>query len=190
MKRKTIVLSLTTKGSLQKAIEKIDEYSNSIDLKVQLFLSKLLEVGIYVGQANCGVYGQNIAFKADIKANDKGFDGILIAMNQGKVIRSWMRGGNVVSAEVNPILMAEFGSGWLANVIQEGSYNANQLNVGQGTFPGGTHAFDRNGWYWKEPGSNELHHSYGEKPTYPMYKASMAIIMQIDAIGKEIFSNS
>lgn len=189
MKRKNIVhISLTKKGSLNNAIEFLENYTNSINYKTQLFIDKLLDDGISVGQANCGVYGDHIAFRKDFRYSEDGIDGIIIAMNTSMVRREWIRNDVIVSAEVNPILMAEFGSGWLANVMQSDGYRGNELNVGQGTFPGGTHAFDPEGWYWVDT-NGDKHHSIGERPTYPMYKASMAIIMQISKRAKEVFED-
>ena len=81
--------------------------------------------------------------------------------------------------------MAEFGSGWFAEVL----FDDVPLNkVGQGTFPGQKHAFQPGGWSYQ--GLNgEWYHSKGFKPSHPMYHAQLAIYDQMIAIAKEVFSS-
>jgi len=80
-------------------------------------------------------------------------------------------------------LLAEFGSGWLANIS-----NWNVPGVGQGTMPNAEgHAFDRDGWWWYDTNGNK-HNSYGEKPTYPMHAAMVAMMMEVDRIAREVFN--
>ena len=79
--------------------------------------------------------------------------------------------------------MAEFGSGHLAEVLFD------IAGVGQGTFPGQTHAFD-DVWHWKEwrdDHTGEWHHSKGFRPTHPMYQAEMDMIKEVVNIAKEVY---
>lgn len=186
MKRENIInLSLTTPGSLTKALKRIQDYETEITKKTEIFISKLLENGISTAKRNSGKYRKYIYFEQKVYTYGQ-FDtiGLLIATDSQKIISKWMRHGEVVSAEVSPLLMAEFGSGWFAQVY----FPAVKGIVGQGTFPEGKHAFDEEGWFWREPGSNEIHHSYGEKPTHPMYAATMAMIMIINKVALEVFN--
>ena len=183
---KQIRLSLTTTGSLDKAIKRLQQFAEEeLTIKTELFLQELLKKGIKAGEKSCGKYRKYITFEQPIIYSFGEYDtvGIIVARDSQKIISKWMRGGEVVSAEVSPLLMAEFGSGWLAQVkfpSVEGKY-------GQGTFPDGTHAFDVEGWFWREPNSNVTHHSYGERPTHPMYAASMALIIEIERTAREVF---
>lgn len=180
-----IRLSLTTPGSLQKVIKQLENYrDNELHTKTEMFISALLERGIKAASLSSGKYRNYISFEKKIYSYGN-FDtvGLLIAKDTQKIISKWMRGGEVVSAEVSPLLMAEFGSGWLAEV----NFPAVVGKVGQGTFPGGTHAFDVEGWYWTDLDGNK-HHSYGERPTHPMYAASMALIIEIERTAREVFS--
>lgn len=185
---KRLYVSLTTDKSIEKAIEKLEEYKRELHAKTEEFVSRLIEAGIDTAESNCGQYAGMIVFKKHVFTFDDGVDGVLIATDGAKIVREWMRNGSVVSAEVSPLLMAEFGSGWLANVMSSRDYRSNALGVGQGTFPGQTHAFDKDGWWWKTP-DGETHHSIGEAPTYPMYSALMAMLFEVDRIGKEVFGN-
>ena len=76
--------------------------------------------------------------------------------------------------------MTEFGSGW-------GAENPMKIpGVGQGTFPGQTHAFDKEGWYWLDENDN-LNYSRGITAKMPMYKASIRIQEIAIKKAKEIF---
>lgn len=181
---KRINISITTKGSLNKAIEQLEQYKKSLVAKTELFVSKLLDIGINTAKDNSGAYEQYISFYKEIDSNEFGCTGLLIAADSKKIISQWYRGGQLVSAEVSPLLMSEFGSGWLAKVY----FPAVEGEVGQGTFPDQRHAFDPNGWSWTDE-NGVKHHSIGEQPTHPMYSALMAMIYQVNAIAKEVFGN-
>lgn len=187
MKRENIInLSLTTPGSLTEALKRIEDFQKGLNAKTEMFVSLLLEKGIRTAKAYGGQYKRYLHFEQNVY-NDKVFDtvGLLIGADNQKIISEWYRGGEIVSAEVSPILMAEFGSGWLAQVY----FPAVKGLVGQGTFPGQRNAFNEDGWYWEDPNDDEyeLHHSYGETPTHPMYQALMAMINEIDRASKKAF---
>ena len=106
---------------------------------------------------------------------------IMLASENGKIISSWKTKDGIKTAEVSPLLMAEFGSG-------RGAENPMKVEgVGQGTFPNQTHAFDMEGWYWIDLEGN-LNHSYGITAKMPMYKARNIIIEKVTTIAKEVFS--
>ena len=104
----------------------------------------------------------------------------MLASENGKIISTWKSYGEIKSAEVSPLSMAEFGSGW-------GAENPIQIpDVGQGTFPGQAHAFDKEGWYWTDEDDN-LNYSRGITAKMPMYKASIRIQEIAIKKAKEIF---
>lgn len=178
---KKINVSLTTKGSIEKAIRALEDYKKKIIRKLETFVLRLMDAGIESGIANSGQYKGMIVFQKEIDSNDDGVDGVLIATDGQKVIREWRYNGGTRVAEVSPMLMAEFGSGWLSKVLD------NVEGVGQGTFPGQTHAFDKDGWWWETP-DGEKHHSIGEAPTYPLHSALFTMMFEVDRIAKEVFS--
>lgn len=177
-----INISLTTLGSLQKAIDELNAYKQSLRDKAYIFIDRLLSIGIQTAESNSGEYQGWIFYYSNIIVAEYDCIGILIARDKGKIISEWYKGGQIVSAEVSPLLMAEFGSGWLAEVL----YNV--PNVGQGTFPGQTHAFDEGGWSWTTP-DGVLHHSEGIKPTHPMHAAELALINNVVSVAREVFGN-
>lgn len=181
---KRINISLTKQGSITKAIEQLEQYKKDLATKTELFVSRLLHEGKITAEANCGAYGQYITFREELDANEYGCTGLLIATDREKIISQWYRGGKLVSAEVSPLLMSEFGSGWLAKVY----FPSVEGEVGQGTFPGQRHAFDPNGWSWTDE-NGVRHHSIGEQPTHPMYSALMTMIFEVNRIAREVFGN-
>jgi hypothetical protein len=185
---KRLYVSLSNQKSLEKAIRELKEYKRTLHEKTEQFVARLIDVGIDTAESNCGQYAGLIVFKKHLFTFEDGVDGVIVATDGSKIVREWMRDGSVVSAEVSPLLMAEFGSGWLANVMSTQDYRSNTLGVGQGTFPGQTHAFDKDGWWWQTP-DGERHHSIGEAPTYPMYSAMLAMQFEVDRIGREVFGN-
>lgn len=175
-----ITLELS-KSSIKKALRGVRNYENTLRLKSQLLIERLLEVGISVAYQHTGKYEGYVEFTKEIDIGDKQVVGVLIGRDLKPFISEWKFKGGKRSVEVSGLLMLEFGSGWLADVRWD------VPGVGQGTFPGQTHATDPDGWWWEDLDGHK-HHSIGEVPQYPMYNADMRMIEQIDAIAKEVFS--
>lgn len=171
-----------SKQSIDALIKQLKDYEEELNTKCKKFVSRLSEEGIKVAMVNRGEYGDTIGFKTELKASETGATALMVATGQG-ITRSWRYKGEYKTAVINPLLMAEFGSGWLADTTMHENVPG---NVGQGTFPGQKHAFDEAGWYWTTP-DGVRHHSYGEAPTYPMYRASVAMINKINEVAREVF---
>lgn len=178
-----IYLSLTKKGSFEAAIKQLEHYKERLDQNCEEFVRRLMEIGVETAEDNTGRYRGLIVFHKHLYSDDSWVDGVIVATDGTKLIREWYHGGEIVSYEVSPLLLAEFGSGWLAKVLDH------VPGVGQGTMPGAYgHAFDKDGWSWVSP-DGEKHHSFGEAPTYPMHTAVYAMMFEIDRIGREVFGN-
>lgn len=182
---KQIEISLNTK-SLKKAIKELKQYRDSLSAKNELFVNRLLDVGIKVAYQHADNFGKYIGFEKEIEGGGTRCVGIFKGINKEPVISEWDYYGERKTAEVNMLAMAEFGSGWLSEVLFHIS------GVGPGTFPGQTHALDEHGWWWKEwdpAHKGEWVHSYGLRPSHPMYYADMEMTQQIEKIAKEVFSS-
>jgi hypothetical protein len=180
MAKKMCYLSLfggKKSANINKVISQLEEYRDSLSGKAKLFKERLIEAGIDTAKSNCGEYAGYIVFEPKNLDGDISY---LIAFDGEKIIREWKYKGGVKTATVSPLLMAEFGSGFLAKVLDD------VPGVGQGTFPGQKHAFDAKGWWWETP-DGVKHHSYSEAPTFPMHSASMAMLFEADRIAKEVF---
>lgn len=160
----------------------MDKYKLRISEKSALFVERLLDVGIKVAYQHTGRYTGYVEFTKETENGNKQCVGMLIGKDTKPFVSTWiLKDGTKRQAEVSGILMSEFGSGWLADVIWS------VPGVGQGTFPGQTHAENANGWFWTDTAGKE-HHSIGEAPYYPMYNAEMAMLEQINSIAKEVFN--
>ena len=184
MRGKRINISLTRKGDIEKAIKELRDYQKHLNWQLGEFFRRLMDVGIETAQDNSGHYKGYIRFEKQISVSDDEAEGLLIATDGKRLIREWYTSKartHKRSYEVSPLLLAEFGSGWLAEVLD------NVPGVGQGTMPHSYgHATDDDGWYWYDEDGIK-HHSIGEAPTFPMHTALIAMENEVDRIAKEVF---
>lgn len=170
--------------SVQDAIDEIERYKESLVYKCTVLVSELQKIGIDTAVENVGKYGTLIIFEEQIgvRQTATGAKCCIKAKDAMKIISEWMYKGEVKTAEVSPLLMAEFGSGHYA------LDDANVPGVGQGTFPGQKHAFDPQGWWWVDP-QGQKHHSKGQVPTLPMHKAIVEMREQIVEVARRVFAD-
>lgn len=171
--------------SIEDTVKQLEKYKNSLAVKNEIFVMRLLDEGIKVAQENVSGFGKYITFTSDIEG-DIHCIGKLIAADSQKIESEWDYFGERKTATLSPTLLSEFGSASLAEVLFpiEG--------VGQGTFPGQTHAFDEGGWWYKEwqpDNKGKWKRGNGIKPTHPMYFADMQMKENIKKIAKEVFSD-
>lgn len=178
---RTFNINKLSESEINKVIKQLTKYKNNLERKTRTFVSKLAEKGIEVARANGsfadedGVYSDMIVFKKTLEGSGSEHTAIILATSSPMEV-IWDSG----SAEINPLLMAEFGSGWNAmNPL-------GVIGVGQGTHPTQTHAFDPKGWYWRVNG--ELHHSVGVVPNQPMYKAILEMHTEVNNVIREVWS--
>lgn len=175
----TIKIDLFNKDSIRQAKKELKEYKKNLAKKCETVVSELIKVGITTAKLNCGEYGKVITFRKEIPSKDSnGVIGRIVAVGT-PVYR--MQSGEQVA--VDPLLMAEFGSGFKTEVLDM------VPGVGQGTFPGQTHAFDPRGWWYTDIETGESVHSYGESPSHPMHNAMLEMIASVDRVLREVFGN-
>ena len=168
--------------SISHAIGELKRYKNDLAIKTEVFVRRLIDAGISVAEKNTGGFGKYISFSKEGKGGIRTV-GYLVAEDRSITVE-WDYKGEKRTAKLSPLLMAEFGSGKLAEVLFAIS------GVGQGTFPGQTHAFDEKGWNykeWQDDHKGKWHHSVGYAPTHPMYKADMEMIQKVEEIAREVF---
>lgn len=174
-------LSLNTPNGIDTIIKKLEDYEKDLTDKCVSLVNRLQDIGIQTAYANTGQYAGMILFYKSLTPTENGADGLLIGTDSQKIVREWRYNGGIKSAVVSPLLMSEFGSGWFAEVLDV------IPGVGQGTFPGQTHAFDSQGWFWTDTDGNK-HHSMGEEPTHPMHNAYIEMLAEIDSVASEVFN--
>ena len=180
MAKKVLKANIFSPSSIQELQKQLGDYKNSLNDKCEQFVRELAESGISVAKQSVGNFGKYITFSVKTEKEQNGCKGVLFASNTGIIKSEWRTQDGVKTADVSPLLMAEFGSGMKAE---------NPMNVpgvGQGTFPGGTHGNDPSGWWWMDL-NGEWHHSRGVTPTMPMYHASLEMITQIQDIARRVF---
>ena len=180
---------------IERAKDKIRQYEKELTLKCHTFVERLAECGIEIAKQNKGELGQYITFGKTVDATKYGASGIMYGTSPS-VWQFWLdKNNDVKSAEIMPILMAEFGSGGKAvdavgggDKLADGTTSAEiarRMGMGRGTFPGQTHA-DQDEWWWKTL-DGEWHSSSGFEPTMPMFKAAIEMEVQLHNIVKEVF---
>lgn len=180
MAKRVFKADLSVKGIEQLKKDLLNYKDNTLPNLLKQYVTALAQEGISVGKQNVGGFGKYITFSIQTEVTKDGCKALMLASENGKIISTWKSYGEIKSAEVSPLLMAEFGSGW-------GAENPmNVPGVGQGTFPGQTHAFDKEGWYWIDEDDN-LNYSRGISAKMPMYKASIRIQEVAKKKAKEIF---
>ena len=164
-------------GDINVVFEHIEAFKNQIQMKLERFVSELADVGIEVIQDNIRVeydgevrnFGDAVLFQKDIQGDSETVTCILTAEGQ-PYLKEWLIG----MAMVNPLLMAEFGSGAFA------------VGGAQGTFPNQTHAMNPP-WFWRDS-NGKAHMSYGNEPSRPMFKAKEEMERQIREVAERVFS--
>lgn len=182
MKKKTIQIDLNTKRyGIDKAIKALQSYKKDlVEKQCAKFCEKLIQRGIKVSVVNCGDYGRYIEFDCIPKEKtDSKVTFLYTASKTQDITVTWKTKDGEKSEDIDPLLMAEFGSGWLA--INKWNYSG----AGQGTHPQQTHAFDPDGWWWTD--DTGTHHSYGQMPTFPIHLAWLEMQQSINAVVKEVY---
>lgn len=179
---KQLSISLDSK-SINNAIKQLKDYKTSLQSKTKELISRLIDEGIEVAEQNTGGYGKYIKFSKNVKGRYS-VVGFLIAEDSSKIIAEWDYKGDKKTAELSPLLLSEFGSATMAEVLFD------IAGVGQGTFPGQTHAFESRWWYkeWTEDGTGEWKLGHGVQPTHPMHEADMAMLQKVEEIAREVFN--
>lgn len=185
-----ISLNIFSESSIKAALKEIKDYKRELIGKCEVFVRKLSEAGIETARAtldtgdkdNPGL-GKYIMFSTEVNPEKYGVSAILVASNTGLITSEWyISEKETRTADVSPILMAEFGAGIIA-----GNERASEFGMGTGTFPGQKHAEDPNGWWYKSVSDGEWHHSRGMKALMPVDSAAQAMHQRIVEIAQEVF---
>lgn len=181
MAKKKFSVDILSQSSIEQLQKKLKAYQKDLQTKVEKFISNLSTHGIETARYNMGApYGAYVAFTQTVTPTIYGAKAILLATNKGIIHSEWRTQDGIKTADVSPLLMLEFGSG---------PKSRNPMNipgVGQGTFPGQTHAFE-DGWYYMDL-DGKWHYSSGVDANAPMYKAAVNMRKTIVYIAKEVFN--
>ena len=165
--------------SIDNMIKQVEKYQADINRKCEILCRRLAEVGRQAALVaiNDSPLGKTITLSVRVDPHVVGCKAVFMAIGQTKESENY--------GSINTLLLVEFGAGIRYNAIP--NPKSGELGMGVGTFPGQTHAFDPDGWYFFGE-DNKWHHSYGVEATMPMYKATVAIRQQILTIAREVFA--
>lgn len=171
MVKRTVNINLFDSRSLDKAIQQIRQYQNSLPRKVQTFIDRLAKEGLQVVQSTM----------ESVPDEEKGsYYTEIVNTSNGDII------GAAIRLTGDKVLFIEFSAG-----ITYGTDNyplPSGDKYGMGTYPGKGHWNSPYGWWYVDEQGNK-HHSYGNRAYMPMYHAEQAIIIQVSHIAREVFSS-
>lgn len=182
-----VIKAKLNSADIKRMADDVERYQTEFQIKVHTILRKLADRGIAAAAMSVGNMGQYITFT---KENDP-YGVTVVARETSVIVAEWLRYGHLVHAEVSPLLMSEFGAGRHAIIWEGQNGNTNTLpdgkQIGRGTFPNQTHAFE-DSWYYMDVNGN-WHVATGIKPTRPLHNAVIEIITQVEATAREVFGN-
>lgn len=179
MAKKKFNVDILSKSSILQLQKDIQAYRGELNRKCEKIVDRLTDFGIATAKAHLGPYGPYVTFIQYLAPLTYGCTAIMLATNTGIIRSEWITKEGVKTADVSPLLMVEFGSGTKAE---------NPMNipgVGQGTFPGQTHAFESGWWYMDL--NEQWHYTTGVTPGAPMYNAVVEMRKSIVSIAREVF---
>jgi len=187
MKRLRITLTPgQTKGantiSIEEAIKELEKYRDSLELKCDIFMRRLADIGVNAAMLTLATKGQGDAERsAKFAVEIHTAEGIV----QGRITITSTPHINQDGRVFYPHLAWEFGAGNYFNAVNHPK--AGELGFGPGTFPGQTHVPEPGFWYYRDENGDPIR-SYGTQATMPMYTASKVMIEEIEVIAREVFS--
>ena len=111
MPKKVFKSDMSVNG-IDSLIRELQKDEDDLPNKCKKLVSMLAEEGITVGKQNVGGFGKYITFSMKTNPIKDGCKAIMLASENGKIISSWKTKDGIKTADVSPLLMAEFGSGF------------------------------------------------------------------------------
>lgn len=191
-KNKTFYVSIGAKtGSHAKSIDDcikwLQDYKVELNSKTRQFVNRLADYGIDVAASAVASsqYDQYISFTKGDESSGDTISIVVYGRNRERIVSQWWHKGKLVENEISPILMAEFGAGWLADISM---YDV-PVPGGAGTNSLYGHGTEKN-WRWtSRDGTTYVARDRTEEmtPTHPMYYAFIYIRDAVNKVAKEVF---
>lgn len=164
---------------LRELEKQIRNYKNQILVdNMDRFVDELSKIGYTISYNNRGEFKDYIEVRRDLQNTKYNYQAkaVVIVFNSAENIVEWIRGGATVSAEVNSVLMAEYGSG------------QHSRNGWRGTFPNQTHAFE-DFWFWIDADGKQ-HSQEGVEPSRPIQRAYLEMWLSLYNVGRRCFETN
>lgn len=182
-----------SKKGIDRLVKEISSFQNDFEIKLQMFVDQLENIGLTVGRANISEgFSQYISITKKLDKTINGYSGFVCFIEKGQILSKWYHHKNDATPleyYISPLLMSEFGAGTKAvppRTLDDGT------KVGQGTFPAAsengyeTHAYQDSWFYYDTDRRTQMAH--GIRPTQPVYKAWEAMRMDIARVANTVFS--
>lgn len=200
---KTIKVKLS-QSSIRDAIRELEDYRDSLEVKTEEFVERLLEVGIECAQNVPGIGGSTgshgfenrVSYYKEIEPGIDGCHGIMVGTGETIEEKWYTFNGEERFGSINTMLALEFGTAATAEGGERFGFSGGS---GTNSVTGGYFA-DSTLWYFvddyqeildEETGKTVIKRSWKKAtsitPTRPMTQASQEMISQIKTIAKEVF---
>ncbi len=176
---RVMTIDVLSKKNIKELQNKLDEYSLSLTNKCKTLVQRLALHGLKVASVNANESPLGHYIHFTVTSDQMPNEAHALLIMDGQVLESGLY------EPFHTALAVEFGAGIRYNPIP--NPNASKLGLGVGTFPGQTHAFDKNGWYFWDEKTESWKHSYGIKATMPMYNAYTSMFSEVEKIAREVF---
>lgn len=180
---KKLHISLTTKGSIDKAIKAFEEYKQTLVNREELLCRRLADIGVNAAMMTLAFKGhgdssREASFNVEFMVEGETVNGVLSITSTPKQTED----GRVYY----PHLGWEFGTGNRFNSMTSPNPKAGELGMGPGTFPEQTHVPNPGFWYYRDENGDAVR-SYGTQATMPMHTAVVEMIKSIETVAKEVY---
>ena len=159
-------------SSLTQLAKDFKSYIGSFDYKCDLMIEKLISAGIPVVESTMqgfkGDSSRAYNYYYEIHRKENSAYGKLVVENED-------------------ILFIEFGAGIYWNMGGDSHPKEKEFGYGVGTYPGQTHAFDDEGW-WYWDGTKRIH-SFGTQAAMPIHNTYLEMANRVIDIAREVFGN-
>lgn len=158
--------------SIDKAIDQLNDYANSLEQKTKVLVDRLTMMGaINVSIAYSRLfYTGPVDISVDVKD-----------LGEGKY---------AIVASGETVLIAEFGAGLIGYGHPDPQVGGQQM--GPGTYPNAKgHWDDENGWWLpREKTGGHGVHTFGNPPTMAMYNTAKDLKQEIRRVAQEVFKSN
>lgn len=175
--------------SVKEAQKQLTKYKRELKKRCETFVRRLAELGIRTAYnvMDDDEISKYLIFDRTLEPTQYGARGVMYATQTGMIRSEWRTLNNasgIETADVSPLLMAEFGAGIPFN--QPGNPRAGEFGMGPGTFPGQTHAMNPDGWWYMDL-DYEWHHVYGIEASMPMTIAAIDMRNDLFTVARDVF---
>lgn len=159
--------------SIDAAIKQLELYQNSLDAKLETFVTELANAGMNAGRAVLSTI-----HPADLENTTIDFVEPVLTHDGDGIV------GALIQLEGEKVAFIEFSAGIYFGTDSYPLPSGDPY--GMGTYPGAGHWDDENGWTYMG-NDGKFHHTYGNKAYMPMYETASRMKSDMANIAARIF---